>query len=107
MFLKDETIEPPEKNIRIARSTELTRNYSKPTEPITGDYWAEGPTPIKIGEYWMVYFDKYRKHKMGAVRSKDLKNWEDISDQIEFPEGTRHGSVFTVNTESLEKLKNH
>ena len=106
MFLKDETIEPPEKNIRIARSTELTRNYSKPTAPITGDYWAEGPTPIKIGDYWMVYFDKYRKHKMGAVRSKDLKNWEDISDQIEFPEGTRHGSVFRVNSELLETLKN-
>ena len=107
MFLKDETIEPAEKNIRLARSSELTRNYSKPTEPITGEYWAEGPTPIKIGDYWMVYFDKYRKHKMGAVRSKDLQNWEDISDQIEFPIGTRHGTVFTVNTQLVEKLKKH
>jgi beta-xylosidase len=107
MFLKDETIDPAEKNIRVARSTELTRNYSKPTAPITGEYWAEGPTPIKIGDYWMVYFDKYRKHKMGAVRSKDLINWEDISDQIKFPKGTRHGTVFKVSTELLEKLKKH
>ena len=105
MFLKNETRKPPEKNIRMARSAELTGNYGKPTEPITGDYWAEGPTPVKIGEYWVVYFDKYRKRDMGAVRSKDLKNWEDISAKVTFPEGTRHGTVFKVSTELLAKLK--
>lgn len=104
MFLKDETRTPPEKNIRIARSANLTEGYSTPSKPITGDYWAEGPTPIKIGGYWMVYFDKYRKHNMGAVRSKDLKTWEDISDQINFPEGTRHGTVFKVSQEVLDNL---
>ena len=58
LFLKDETRHPAEKNIRIATSSELTVNYSSPTKPITGDYWAEGPTPVKIDEYWLVYFDK-------------------------------------------------
>ncbi|MDX1285992.1 MAG: glycoside hydrolase family 43 protein [Draconibacterium sp.] len=104
LFLKDETRKPPEKNIRIARSKKLTGKYSKPTKPITGNYWSEGPTPIKIGEYWYVYFDKYRKHKMGAVRSKDLKDWQDISDQVSFPEGTRHGTVLKVSHEMLDKL---
>ena len=37
LFLKDETRNPPEKNIRIARSKELTQNYGKASEPITGD----------------------------------------------------------------------
>ena len=106
LFLKDETRHPAEKNIRIATSSELIKNYGKPTNPITGDYWAEGPTPIKIGDYWIVYFDKYRKHKMGAVRSIDLQNWEDISEQIIFPEGTRHGTVFVAKKELLEKIKN-
>lgn len=105
LFLKDETKTPPQKNIRIATSKQLTGNYSKPTRPITGNYWAEGPTPIKIGDWWIVYFDKYVDHKMGAVRSKDLKNWEDISGQISFPEGTRHGTVFKVSPEIAEKLK--
>lgn len=107
LFLKDETRNPPEKNIRIATSDNLCKNYGNASESITGDYWAEGPTPVKIGDYWMVYFDKYRKHKMGAVRSKDLMNWEDISEQVEFPEGTRHGTVFTVDRELVEKLKNY
>lgn len=106
LFLKDETRYPVEKNIRIATSSELTKNYSKPTSPITGDYWAEGPTSLKIGDCWIVYFDKYRKHKMGAVRSKNLINWEDISDQVKFPDGTRHGTVFAVPKEVIDKLKN-
>ena len=105
LFLKDETRTPPQKNIRIATSNKLTGNYSKPTAPITGNYWAEGPTPLKIGDSWIVYFDKYMNHAMGAVRSKDLKNWEDISDQVSFPEGTRHGTVFKVKGELFQKLK--
>jgi hypothetical protein len=105
LILKDETRNPPQKNIRIATSSKLTSGYGKPSEPITGDYWAEGPTPLKIGDWWIVYFDKYMNHKMGAVRSKDLKSWEDISDQISFPEGTRHGTVFKVSRELLENLK--
>jgi hypothetical protein len=105
LFLKDETRNPPQKNIRIAKSSMLTGGFSKPTEPITGQYWAEGPTPVKIGETWIVYFDKYRKHSMGAVRSTDLKSWEDISDQVSFPEGTRHGTAFKVSGDILEKIK--
>jgi len=105
LFLKDETKTPPQKNIRIATSNKLTENYSNPTAPITGNYWAEGPTPLKIGDWWIVYFDKYMNHTMGAVRSKDLKNWEDISDQVSFPEGTRHGTVFKVSRDWFQKLK--
>lgn len=104
LFLKNETLSPPEKNIRLATSKTLTGLYSKPTKPITGDYWAEGPTPVKIRDSWIVYFDKYRKHKMGAVRSNDLKNWDDISDQVSFPDGTRHGTVFKIQAELLDKL---
>jgi hypothetical protein len=104
LFLKDETRTPPEKNIRIATSRQLTGNYSPASEPITGNYWAEGPTPLKIGNSWVVYFDKYIEHNMGAVRSSDLKTWEDISDQVVFPKGTRHGTVFKTNRNVLEKL---
>jgi hypothetical protein len=42
---------------------------------------------------------------MGAVRSSDLENWEDISGQIHFPEGTRHGTVLKVKESVLENLK--
>lgn len=106
MFLKDETKTPPQKNIRIARSNTPTGDYSKPTLPITGNYWAEGPTVAKIGSSWVVYFDKYTQHKYGAVQSADLVNWTDISDKISFPPGTRHGTVFRVSQSVLDKLLN-
>jgi beta-xylosidase len=105
LFLKDETLTPPQKNIRVATSNQLTSGFGKPSEPITGNYWAEGPTPVKIGDAWVVYFDKYKNHQMGAVRSEDLVNWEDISDQVSFPEGTRHGTVFKVSKTVFNKLK--
>jgi hypothetical protein len=53
---------------------------------------------------WIVYFDLYTKHCMGGIRSADLKNWEDISETIKFPEGTRHGTVFKVKESVMERL---
>jgi hypothetical protein len=105
MFLKDETIEPPQKSIRIATSKKLNRGYSKPSPPITGNYWAEGPTCVKVNNEWIVYFDKYRDHQYGAVSSKDLKTWVDISEKVSLPEGLRHGTVFKVSREVFENLK--
>lgn len=104
LFLKDETRNPPQKNIRLARSKNLASGYGKPSMPLTGNYWAEGPTVLKKGNEWIVYFDKYRDHTMGAVKSTDLVHWEDISALINFPEGTRHGTVFTVPAKLLKKL---
>ena len=106
MFLKDETRTPPQKNIRIALSHYLTNGYEQPSAPITGNYWAEGPTALKIGNNWIVYFDKYIDHKYGAVTSTDLKTWTDISDKISFPKGARHGTVFMVTQEEFSRLNN-
>ncbi|HEY9047508.1 MAG TPA: glycoside hydrolase family 43 protein [Ohtaekwangia sp.] len=104
IFLKDETVEPPQKNIRIAKSITLTGGYSKPGAPITGSYWAEGPTCLRAGDQWIVYFDKYRDHRMGAVASHDLEHWTDISDKVTFPAGVRHGTVFTAPRYVLNAL---
>ena len=104
LFLKDETRYPPEKNIRIATSSALTEGYGKASSPITGDYWAEGPSIVRFENSWWVYFDKYRKNQMGAVISDDLINWTDISDRISFPKGTRHGTVFQVSEKILNAL---
>lgn len=103
MFLKDETKVPVQKNLKVAYSDKLTGPYSKASVPITGNYWAEGPTAIKIDGKWMVYFDKYRDHKYGAIKQTD-KGWEDVSDKMVFPSGIRHGSVFEVPKSTLLQL---
>lgn len=106
MFVKDETRNPAQKNIRVTTSEGLYGPYSGPSEPITGKYWAEGPTSMKIKDKWFVYFDKYTEKKMGAVTSKDLINWEDISEKITFPDGVRHGTIIEVDEKVLNQLIN-
>lgn len=106
MFLKDETRYPPQKNIRIAVSRKWDKAYSTASPPITGSYWAEGPTVLKKGDQWIVYFDKYLDHQYGAVLSTDLVNWADISDQLKFPEGARHGSVLVISRAEFDSFFN-
>ena len=48
--------------------------------------------------------------RYGAMRSRDLVNWEDISDKMHFPdEGTpqrlRHGTVIAVPEQLINNLK--
>lgn len=106
MVLKDERNEPfePQKNLRLAFSDQAEGPWSEPTEPITGEYWAEGPTAIEIDGRWHVYFDKYIEDAFGVVVSEDLETWTDLSDQLVMPEGMHHGTVFEVPGEVAEAL---
>ncbi|TDO99230.1 alpha/beta hydrolase fold domain-containing protein [Flavobacterium sp. 245] len=104
MYLKDETRNPVKKNIKVATSEKLTGPYSQASKAITGDYWAEGPTAIQVDNNWIVYFDKYTQKKYGAVKETS-KGWEDISEQVSFPAGTRHGTVIKVSAEEINSLK--
>ncbi len=105
MFIKNETRLPePEKNISIVFSEKITGPYSIPDSPITGDYWAEGPTSIKFDGKWLLYFDKYRKHEFGLLTSNNLENWTDESTKLIMPEGIRHGTVFSVSENIYNSL---
>ncbi|MBQ7213272.1 MAG: hypothetical protein IJS25_01920, partial [Bacteroidales bacterium] len=102
MFMKNEDADA--KNIMIAPSPRMNRFSIDELTVITGDYWAEGPSPLQVGEFVYVYFDKYTEKKYGAVRSSDMTHWDDVSDQVSFPEGIRHGTAFTVKESVLKKL---
>ena len=104
MFIKNETRNPPQKNIRVCYADKPQGPWGPVSKPITGKYWAEGPTAIQIDGYWYVYFDKYTEHKYGVIRSKDLKTWEDVSDKLVYPRGLRHGTVFAVEPAVLKNL---
>lgn len=106
MVVKDETLNPePAKHLFLVFADTATGPWSEPTAPITGDYWAEGPAPLQVGDWWYIYFDKYRQGQFGAVRSKNLDRWEDVSDRITFPDGARHGTAFYVPPAVLDRLK--
>ena len=104
-FIKNENSLPAEKNIRVTSNDKPVGFPTTVSPPITGDYWAEGPAPLLIGDYVYVYFDKYRDHTYGAIRSIDMEHWEDISEDVSFPNGTRHGTIFSVSKTFFDQLK--
>ncbi len=107
MVVKNENSLPPEKNLRITRTASLSDGFpTDVSEPITGKYWCEGPAPLFVNDTLYIYFDKYREHTYGAVRSVDGQHWEDASDEVSFPAGTRHGTAFTVDESVLRRLLN-
>jgi PelA/Pel-15E family pectate lyase len=103
MILKDETRNPVKKNLRITESRNATGPYGSASPPFSPE-WVEGPTAARVNNEWIVYFDMYRDHRYGAVKSRDLKNWETITDKLSMPAGARHGSVFTVSDQVLARL---
>jgi hypothetical protein len=104
MFLKDETEKPPQKNIRLAFAARAEGPWSMPSAPITGSYWAEGPTALLVGERWIVYFDRYREHRYGALASTNLRDWTDVTPSLSLPEGIRHGTAFAVPAADARRL---
>ena len=104
LFMKDETLNPVQKNIRMSAGDEIFGGFKKISPPLTGAYWAEGPSALKIGNKWIVYFDKYKLNRIGAIASGDLQTWVDISDQVHFPPGAQHGSAVAVPYARIKHL---
>lgn len=110
LIVKDETRYPPKKYLQIAKAQSLTGPFETLSAPFTPQgVWVEGPTAIAINQNLLVYFDAYTTHKYGAMRTKDMHTWEDVSTQMQFPdEGTqlrmRHGTVIKVPAALIDKL---
>lgn len=107
MVVKNENSLPAEKNLRVTFSKNIKKGFSKKVSPsITSkDYWVEGPAPLYVGDTLYVYYDMYQKGRYGAVMSTDDgKSWKDVSTEISFPKGTRHGTAFKVDEKYLKAL---
>lgn len=81
-----------------------------PNGPWTGDSkpftpeWAEGPTWVKAGDEWLIYYDLYRQFKYGAVSTKDFREFKDITDEIDVPKAHKHGTAFETTVPVLSRL---
>jgi len=111
-IVKDETKFPePKKHLRLtaAKSVEGPFGPLGPAFSPPG-LWSEGPSAIKIGDWYFVYFEAYMKKHYCAMRSRDLQTWEDVTDQVQFvapgtPERMKHGSVTAVPRELIDRLR--
>ena len=103
LIIKDERKAPVKKHLRIASSHDIAGPYTDLQPPFTRD-WVEGPTALQVGDDWLVYFDGYTAGRYEAMRSKDLKNWEDVTAKISFPTGTKHGTAIAVDKKFIAEL---
>ncbi len=103
LIVKDETLKPVKKNLRIAVGDCPEGPFGAVSALFTPS-WVEGPSAICIGDDYVVYFDCYTKGCYGAVRSRNLKDWEDVTSRLTFPKGARHGTVLQVPKSVTDRL---
>lgn len=104
MILKDETELPvAKKHLRVATADRVGGPYGHASPPISAD-WVEGPSVLRAGSEWLLYFDEYTRHRYGALRSRNLTSWEPLAQAVSFPQGTRHGTAFAVSPAVFARL---
>lgn len=111
LIIKDETRHPPKKHLRIAESDDVRGPFRQLSAPFTPPgLWVEGPTALRVGDDYLLYFDAYQTRHYGVMRSRDLQTWEDVSSRLQLPdEGTpvrmRHGTVLEVPRTVIDRLR--
>jgi Glycosyl hydrolases family 43 len=90
-------------NLRVARGDSPLGPWGQPSTPFTGKY-TEGPSVLKLGDDWIVYYDCYRAGYYGAAKTRDFKTFVDISTEVSFPEGHKHGTAIAVSRQEAERL---
>jgi hypothetical protein len=102
LIIKDESRTPPKKYLQMAAAPDMRGPFGPLSAPLTpAGLWVEGPTTVQIGADYVIYYDAYQTHHYGAIRSRDLKTWEDVTSRLVMPdEGTprrmRHGTIIEV-----------
>ncbi len=101
LVLKDNT--RPERDVKVSFAHSPFGPFSKPSSTFT-PHFSEGPTAIKVGRDYLIYFERYEAKKYGAVETKDFKTFTDISNKIILPKGQKHGTIFKVKYSVYKKL---
>jgi hypothetical protein len=102
MIFKDERKNPEKKNLRLAFAGSPAGPWKDITESFS-DGWVEGPSAVKIGSEWWIYFDRYRDHKYDALRTSDWKKFN--PEKVSFPADHRHGTVVAIPEQQAKALQ--
>jgi len=101
LVLKDNS--RPNRNLKVAFANQATGPYEQVSEPFSA-YLTEGPSVVKVGDQWLIYYDSYGSKSYEAVATKDFKSFKNITAQISIPEGHKHGTIFKASRKDLKGL---
>ena len=93
----------PALNLRVVFADSPLGPWQDVSAPFTQKF-TEGPCALKVGEDWLICFDAYRQKLYGAVKTRDFKTFTDITPEVSFPVGHKHGTALRVPREILEGL---
>jgi alpha-L-fucosidase len=101
LVLKDNT--RPERKLRVAFGPTALGPWKQISEPFTA-HLTEGPTTLKLGEDWLIYFDAYGEATYGAVKTRDFMSFQDVSAEVSLPAGHKHGTIATITRDEMAYL---
>jgi hypothetical protein len=103
LVFKDNT--RPNRNLKVAFSDNATGPFSNISDSFTG-FLTEGPSAVKVGNDWLIYYDAYDEKIYRAAKTNDFKTFSDVTKAISVPTGHKHGTIFKVDKKILlEMLK--
>ena len=103
LVLKDNT--RPQRNLRVAFGATPLGPWRDVSEPFTQPF-TEGPSVLRLGDDLIIYFDAYREGRYRAIITRDFKSFEDVTEQMSFPDGHKHGTVLSIEPKLLDDLLN-
>lgn len=104
--LKDQSLDPLRYQVRWAAGPGVEGPWGALSGPIT-ESWSEGPSVVRVGDRWIVYYDHYRapRARYEGVETTDWIHWSSVNDRMHFPESAKHGSFFRVTDAEARKLE--
>lgn len=104
MVFKDERAEPLKKSLRVAESLSLDGPWANISDEFTAA-WSEGPSIVKLGREYVVYYDHYRPPlRYEAKATRDFRTWRDVTEEMELPEKAKHGSFLRITRRERARL---
>ncbi len=101
LLLKDNT--RPRRNIRVAFGDSPVGPWGDISTNLTAKF-TEGPCALKVGPEWLVYYDSYQAGRYGALKTRDFKNFADVTGEMAFPNGLKHGTAFKATRNDLDRI---
>jgi hypothetical protein len=102
LVLKDNT--RPSRNLKVAFGKDALGPYENVSETFSPKL-TEGPTVVKVGKDWLIYFDAYGQKIYSAYKTADFKSFKDVTAQVSIPEGHKHGTIIKVKRKVIGGLK--
>ncbi|NIG55340.1 glycoside hydrolase family 43 protein [Chitinophaga sp. Cy-1792] len=101
LVLKDNT--RPERDLKVATAEQLSGPWEHISPAFTTKL-TEGPSVVKVGHQWLIYFDAYGQKTYEAVETGDFITFHPPSKKIIIPSGHKHGTIVPVKRKVVRDL---